>query len=51
MRAPDGTPTNAAHGFANMLMKVLREEAPTHVPAHALFVQNDLEVFPIIRYR
>ena len=28
MRAPDGSPTNAAYGFVNMLAKVLREEAP-----------------------
>lgn len=31
LRAPDGTPTNAAYGFATMLAKVLREEGPTHV--------------------
>ncbi len=31
LRAPDGTPTNAAYGFATMLAKVLREEQPTHV--------------------
>ncbi len=31
LRAPDGTPTNAIHGFANMLGKVLREEQPDHV--------------------
>ncbi|MBK7950544.1 MAG: DNA polymerase I [Deltaproteobacteria bacterium] len=31
LRAPDGTPTNAAYGFATMLAKVLREERPTHV--------------------
>ncbi len=28
LRAPDGTPTNAVLGFANMLGKVLREESP-----------------------
>jgi DNA polymerase-1 len=28
LRAPDGTPTNAALGFATMLAKVLRDEAP-----------------------
>ncbi|MFP8874071.1 MAG: DNA polymerase I [Myxococcota bacterium] len=28
LRAPDGTPTNATLGFANMLGKVLREEEP-----------------------
>jgi DNA polymerase-1 len=31
LRAPDGTPTNAAHGFMNMLGKVLREERPDRV--------------------
>ena len=31
LRSPDGTPTNAAYGFATMLIKVLREERPTHV--------------------
>ena len=31
LRAPDGTPTNAAYGFVTMLAKVLREEHPTHV--------------------
>ncbi|MBY0401042.1 DNA polymerase I [Myxococcota bacterium] len=31
LRAPDGTPTNAAYGFTTMLAKVLREERPTHV--------------------
>jgi DNA polymerase-1 len=31
LRAPDGTPTNAALGFTNMLGKVVREERPDHV--------------------
>jgi DNA polymerase I len=31
LRAPDGTPTNAAYGFVTMLAKVLREERPSHV--------------------
>ncbi len=31
LRAPDGRPTNAAYGFVTMLIKVLREERPTHV--------------------
>ena len=31
LRAPDGTPTNAAYGFVTMLIKVLREEQPTHL--------------------
>jgi DNA polymerase-1 len=29
LRAADGFPTNALHGFAQMLRKVMREEAPT----------------------
>jgi DNA polymerase-1 len=28
MTAPDGTPTNAVHGFMMMLMKVIEEEQP-----------------------
>jgi DNA polymerase-1 len=28
LRAPDGTPTNAVYGFANMLNKLVREEQP-----------------------
>ena len=31
LRAPDGTPTNAAYGFVTMLAKVIREERPTHI--------------------
>jgi DNA polymerase-1 len=31
LRAPDGTPTNAALGFVNMLVKVVREETPDHL--------------------
>ncbi|MCG8591573.1 MAG: DNA polymerase I [Proteobacteria bacterium] len=31
LRAPDGSPTNAVHGFATMLQKVIREEAPDAV--------------------
>jgi DNA polymerase-1 len=31
LRAPDGTPTGAAYGFVTMLIKVLREEHPTHL--------------------
>ncbi|HIF92275.1 MAG: DNA polymerase I [Myxococcales bacterium] len=31
LRAPDGTPTGAAYGFVTMLIKVLREENPTHI--------------------
>ena len=31
LRAPDGTPTNAALGFVNSLQKTIREESPDHV--------------------
>ncbi len=31
LRAPDGAPTNAAYGFVNMLLKVVREERPDYV--------------------
>ena len=31
LRAPDGTPTNAAYGFVNTLGKLLREEQPDFV--------------------
>ncbi len=31
LRAPDGTPTNAALGFTNMLAKVIREEQPDFI--------------------
>jgi DNA polymerase-1 len=31
LRAPDGTPTNAAYGFVQMLRKVLRDEQPSRV--------------------
>jgi DNA polymerase-1 len=30
LRAPDGSPTNAAYGFVNMLAKVIREEQPDY---------------------
>jgi DNA polymerase-1 len=30
LRAPDGSPTNAAYGFVNMLSKVIREEEPDY---------------------
>jgi len=30
LRAPDGSPTNAAYGFVNMLAKVIREEDPDY---------------------
>lgn len=31
MSAPDGTPTNAAYGFANTLVRYLSERAPSHL--------------------
>ena len=31
LRAPDGSPTNAAYGFINMLAKVRREERPDYL--------------------
>jgi DNA polymerase-1 len=31
LRTADGTPTNAAYGFVNMVNKALREERPDHV--------------------
>lgn len=31
MRAPDGFPTKALYGFANMLRKLIREESPDYV--------------------
>ncbi len=31
LRSPDGRPTGAAYGFVTMLIKVLREEKPTHI--------------------
>ncbi len=31
MEAPDGTPTQAAYGFANTLIRYLTEERPSHV--------------------
>ena len=31
LRAPDGTPTNAVHGFLGTLEKALREEQPDHL--------------------
>jgi len=31
LRTADGTPTNAAYGFVNMLNKALREEQPDHL--------------------
>jgi DNA polymerase-1 len=31
LRAPDGSPTNAAYGFVNMLAKVVREEGPDYI--------------------
>ena len=31
LRAPDGTPTNAVLGFANILNKIIRDEAPDYI--------------------
>jgi len=42
MRAPDGTPTNAAYGFANSLIKYLAEKRPTHV---AVAFDHSMESF------
>jgi len=33
LRAPDGRPVGAVRGYANTLLKFLREQAPTHVAA------------------
>ena len=33
MPAPDGTPTGAAYGYVNTLLRFLREREPTHVAA------------------
>jgi len=33
MPAPDGTPTGAAYGYANTLLRFLREREPTHIAA------------------
>ena len=47
MRAPDGTPTSAAYGFTNMLVRHWREKQPTHFAVcfdHAMTsFRNDLE--------
>ena len=48
MSAPDGTPTNAAYGFANTLVRYLAERSPSHV---ACCFDHDLtsfrnEIFP-----
>ena len=47
MRAPDGTPTSAAYGFTNMLIRHWREQRPTHLAVcfdHAMTsFRNDLE--------
>ncbi len=48
MPAPDGTPTGAAYGYANTLIRFLRERAPTHVAAcfdHAITSFRN-ELFP-----
>ena len=46
MRAPDGSNTHAAYGFANTLIKYLSEEKPTHVAItfdHILVYHQSLE--------
>jgi DNA polymerase-1 len=47
MHAPDGTPTHAAYGFTNTLLRYLREAAVTHVAVcfdHSMkSFRNDLE--------
>jgi len=47
MRAPDGTPTGAAYGFINMLLRHWREERPTHLAVcfdHAMTCfRNEIE--------
>jgi len=47
MHAPDGTPTHAAYGFTNTLLRYLREAEVTHVAAcfdHSMkSFRNDLE--------
>ena len=48
MPAPDGTPTGGAYGYANTLLRFLRERAPTHVAAcfdHAVTSFRN-ELFP-----
>jgi len=42
MHAPDGTPTNAAFGFANTLIRYLRDERPTHL---AVAFDHSMESF------
>lgn len=47
MRAPDGTPTHAAYGFTNTLLRYLREASVTHAAVcfdHSMrSFRNDLE--------
>ena len=46
MSAPDGTPTNAVHGFVMMLLKVIGEEKPDGIAVafdmHAPTFRNEL---------
>lgn len=49
MEAPDGTPTQAAYGFANTLIKYLGEREPTHLAAafdHHPVESFRSEIFP-----
>ena len=47
MKAPDGTPTGAAYGFTNMLLRHWREQRPTHLAVcfdHAMTCfRNEIE--------
>ena len=49
MTAPDGTPTNAVHGFMMMLLRVLDEEAPTSADGAIQSPQRDTEPIPLLR--
>jgi len=48
MEAPDGTPTNAAYGFAGTLIKLLGERRPTHAACCFDFALTSFrnELFP-----
>ncbi len=48
MKAPDGTPTQAAYGFTNTLLRLLSEEKPTHLACCFDFAMTSFrnDVFP-----
>lgn len=48
MHAPDGTPTNAAYGYTNTLLKYLAEHQPTHLAVAFDFAMESFrnEEFP-----